>query len=164
MISHWNLRWQQGFRDLQDSLKYSSWSLIWTFLVLPLISISSSPLCWLFGIVSNAQTTIGITVNFMFHSLFCSLVRSKYLSFRFLLFSFIFYFLFFAETAKSIRGQFFFLNIIITSFSYQLLLMVFNWRLSDSKFLKVFRTLLFILADFKRAVVWLVSYLPLIST
>ena len=52
--------------------------------------------------------------------------------------------------------------IIITheSFSHQLTLMVFHWRLSDSKSPKVSRTLLSILAVFNKAVVWMVSTRP----
>ena len=49
--------------------------------------------------------------------------------------------------------------IIIThqNFSHQRKLMVFHWRLSDSKLPQVSRTLLSILAVFNNAVVWIVS-------
>ena len=47
--------------------------------------------------------------------------------------------------------------IIHYSFSHQRKLMVFHWRLSDSKSPQVFRTLLSILAVFNNAVVWMVS-------
>ena len=52
--------------------------------------------------------------------------------------------------------------IIITheSFSHQLTLMVFHWRLSDSKSPQVSRTLLSILAVFNNVVVWMVSTRP----
>ena len=43
------------------------------------------------------------------------------------------------------------------SFSHQRKLMVFHWRLSDSKSPQVSRTLLSILAVFNNAVVWMVS-------
>ena len=49
------------------------------------------------------------------------------------------------------------------SFSHRLWLMVFHWSLSDSKSPQVSRTLLSILADLKKAVVWMVSTPPLIS-
>ena len=41
--------------------------------------------------------------------------------------------------------------------------MVFHWSLSDTKSLKVFRTLLSIVADLNNAGVWMVSTRPLIS-
>ena len=41
--------------------------------------------------------------------------------------------------------------------------MVFRWSLSDSKSLKVSRTLLYTLADLNNAVVWVVSTRPVIS-
>ena len=54
-----------------------------------------------------------------------------------------------------------YLLIIITSriidFSHQLMLMVFQWSLSDSKSLQVSRTLLSILAVFNNAVIWMIS-------
>ena len=46
------------------------------------------------------------------------------------------------------------------SFSHQLMLMVFRWRLSDSKSPQVSETLLSILAVFNNAVVWMVSTRP----
>ena len=46
------------------------------------------------------------------------------------------------------------------SFSHQRKLMVFHWRLSDSKSPQVSRTLLSILAVFNNAVVWMVSTRP----
>ena len=57
-------------------------------------------------------------------------------------------------------------NIIIilffVGFSHKFKLVVFHWRLSDWKFSQVSRTLLSIQADFKNAVVWMLSILPLI--
>ena len=60
---------------------------------------------------------------------------------------------------------FFLLSFIIISiyyyyFSHQRKLMVFHWRLSDSKPPQVSRTLLSILAVFSNAVVWMVSTRP----
>ena len=46
------------------------------------------------------------------------------------------------------------------SFSYQRKLMVFHWRLSDSKSPQVSRTHLSILAVFNNAVVWMVYTWP----
>ena len=50
--------------------------------------------------------------------------------------------------------------IITQSFSHQRKLMVFHWRLSDSKSPQVSRTLLSILTVFNNAVVWMVSTRP----
>ena len=55
------------------------------------------------------------------------------------------------------------LLLLFAIFSWQPLLMVFHWGLSDSKSLQVTRTLLSILADLKTSVVWMVSIRPLIS-
>ena len=54
--------------------------------------------------------------------------------------------------------EFFYTSIIIYSleFSHQRKLMVFHWRLSDSKSSQVSRTLLSMLAVFNNAVVWIV--------
>ena len=49
---------------------------------------------------------------------------------------------------------------ITTNFSYQRLLIVFHWRLSDSKSPQVSRTIFSILAVFNNAVVWMVTRLP----
>ena len=51
--------------------------------------------------------------------------------------------------------------IIITCFSKQLLLVVFFWRMSDSKYSQIGKTLLRILADLND--VWIVPTLQLIS-
>ena len=52
---------------------------------------------------------------------------------------------------------------LIESFSHQRQLMVFHWRLSDSKFPQVSRTLLGILANLNNDVVWAFSSRPVIS-
>ena len=97
--------------------------------------------------VSRTLVTVpnGIIITFMFHSFFSSLARSRYLSFFSHSFSFILW------SAGII--------IIICSleFSHQRKLMVFHWRLSDSKSPQVSRTLLSILAVFNNAVVWMFS-------
>ena len=49
------------------------------------------------------------------------------------------------------------------SFPHQRQFMVFHWNLSDRKSTQVFRTLLSILADLNKALVWIVSTRPLIS-
>ena len=51
----------------------------------------------------------------------------------------------------------------LESFSYQCQLMVFHWSLSDNKSPQDSRTLLSILVNFNKAVVWMVSTCPLIS-
>ena len=57
--------------------------------ILPLISNSSSLFSKPLGTVPSAPTANGITIILIFHSFFCSLAKSKYLSiFYFLLFSF----------------------------------------------------------------------------
>ena len=53
--------------------------------------------------------------------------------------------------------------LFIESFSHQLTLMVFRWSVCDSKFPRVSRTHLSILADLNNAVVWTVSTRPVIS-
>ena len=45
----------------------------------------------------------------------------------------------------------------LVSFSYQLLVIIFHWSLSDSKSLEFSRTLLSILVDRNNAVVWMAS-------
>ena len=64
-------------------------------------------------------------------------------------------------TQSCLVSCFFFTIYIIViyslEFSHQRKLMVFHWRLSDSKFPQVSRTLLSILAVFNNAVVWMVS-------
>ena len=77
----------------------------------PPASKSSSPFSNPLVIVPNAPITIGETVTLMFHSLFSSLARSRYLSFFSHSFSFT---LWSAGTAKStILHVLFFLLIII---------------------------------------------------
>ena len=54
-------------------------SVVWMVSARPPISNSSSPLTNLWEFVPSVEITIAITVTLMFHSLFSSLARSKYL-------------------------------------------------------------------------------------
>ena len=120
------------------------------------ISKSSSPCSNPLLTALSVTVTIGITVTFVFHSVFSSPVRSRYLSF----FSFVqysagslsFFLLFYYHLVwSSGRDQItrLYLKIIIIivinitneRFSYQCKLTVFHWRLSDSKSPQVSRTL-----------------------
>ena len=56
-------------------------AVVWMVLILPLVSKS-------LGTVPHASTTIGITINLMFHSLFQSLAKSRYLCIFFAFFYF----------------------------------------------------------------------------
>ena len=94
--------WQRVSSGLQDSSKYSNNVLVWMILILSLISNSFSLFFKLLGTIPRAPTTNSITVTLMFHSIFSSLARSKYL-FIFLL-SFIFP-LWSARMAKSAWWQ-----------------------------------------------------------
>ena len=96
---------QQVSSSLQDSSKYSTDlnnAIVWVVSTRPLISksstLSSNPSVSILSIL----TTTGITVTFMFHSLFSSLARSRYLSFFLLSFSFTQWL---AGTAKSTIRQ-----------------------------------------------------------
>ena len=75
----------------------------------PLISRSSSPFINPLVTVLSASITIGINVTFMFHSIFSSLIRSRYLSFFSHSFNFT---LWSAGTAKSsiLQVYLFFIN------------------------------------------------------
>ena len=124
-------------RTLLSILADFSNAVVCMIFVYPPISCSSSPFTKHLGTVLSAPITIGIIVTLIFSCFFSSLERSKYSS----LFSFslLFY-------------------LLIESFSHQL--MVFPWRLSDSKSPQVSRTLLSILAVLNSAVVWMVSTRP----
>ena len=61
------------------------------------------------------------------------------------------------EQQSRLFCRFSFYYLLIRVFLHQRKLMVFHWRLSDSKSLQVSRTLLKILAVFNNAVVWMVS-------
>ena len=53
---------------------------VWMVLILPLISCSSSVFSSFLRNLSMVATTIGITVTFIFHNLYCSQARSRYMS------------------------------------------------------------------------------------
>ena len=98
MVFHWNFddsKYPQVFRTLLSMLVDLYKTVIW---MLSTCSLIFNPL----GIVPSAPTTIGITVTFMFHSFFSSLVRFKNLSL--FLISFIFS-LWYAHTVKSTIQQ-----------------------------------------------------------
>ena len=67
-------------RTLLSILVDCSSAVFWMVSMLPLISRFSSLFSKLFVTVPSARTTIGITFTLMFHSLFNSLARSRYLS------------------------------------------------------------------------------------
>ena len=79
----WSLR---VTRTIQSILADFSSAVVWSVSIIPLISSSPSLFFKTLRIFRSAQTTIGITVTFMFHRFFSSLARSKYLSFHFPLF------------------------------------------------------------------------------
>ena len=99
----------------------------------PPTSKSSSPFSNHLVTFQNARITISIIVTCIFHSFF--------------------------QFPSKVEVIIIIIIIIIYSleFSHQRKLMVFHWRLSDSKSPQVSRTLLSILAVFNNAVVWIVS-------
>ena len=103
----WQFDWQVS-RTLLRILAVHSNAVVFIVSNRPLTSKSSSPLV----IVPKALITIGTIVTFMFHIVFNSLARSKYLSF----FSFSFRFILWsAGTAKSTILQilFFFVGLLL---------------------------------------------------
>ena len=96
----------------------------------PLIFNSFSPFTNPLGTVLSAPITIGIIVTFMFHSVFCTLARSSYLS----LFSFSFDFtLWSAGTAKTTIRQvpFLFFSFSFFFFFFFLLTVTRSGRLAE---------------------------------
>ena len=77
---------------------HASNAVVWMESTHPLFSKSSTPFINPFGDCTKAQITIGIIIIFMFHSIFNSAARSRYLSFFSIFFSFT---LWSAETGKS---------------------------------------------------------------
>ena len=121
MVFHWSLsdsKSPQVSRTLLSILAVFSNAVVWMVSTRPPTSKSSRPFNNPLVTVPKAPITIGIIVNFMFHSFFNSLARSRYLSLILDSFSFI---LLSARTAKSTTLQifffffFFFLLIIIRS-------------------------------------------------
>ena len=92
----------QVSRILLSILADPNYVIVWMVFTRLRISNSSSPSINPLVTVPSAPITIGITVTFIFHSFFSSLVRSMYLPFFMLSFSFT---LWSAGTAKSIIRQ-----------------------------------------------------------
>ena len=117
VVFHWNLSDSKSPQVSSTRLRILdvlSNAVVWIVSTRPPTSRSSRPLNNPLVIVPKAPITIGTIVTFMFHSLFNSLARSRYLSFFSHSFSFI---LRSAGTAKSTISQilFFFFLIIIRS-------------------------------------------------
>ena len=101
MVLHWILsdsKSPQVSRTLLSILAVINNVVVWMVFSPPPTTKSSSPFNNPFVTVLNTPITIGIIVTFMFHSFFNTLIRSCYLSFFSLFFSFI---LWSAGTAKS---------------------------------------------------------------
>ena len=139
LVKGLSLKRQQVSSDLQVSFD-EFWlilnnAVIWIASVFSLISNSSSLFPKPLRTVPSTPTTIGITVTFMFHSVFSFLARSKYLS-SFLL-SFIFNLLF-VETAKSMTWPV--LSFLLINTWFNLLI-----RISWSAFISIFRKISWVL-------------------
>ena len=105
IVFHWSLghkKSPQVSRTLLSILIFLNNVGVWMVSTRPPTSKSSSPFNSPLVTVPNAPITIGIIVTFMFHSIFNSLARSRYLSFFSISFSFI---LRSAGTAKSTFSQ-----------------------------------------------------------
>ena len=92
MVFHWSLsdsKSPQVSRTRPSILAVFSNAVIWIVSTRSLTSKSFRPFNNPLVIVPKAPITIGIIVTFMFHSLFYSLARSRYLSFFSHSFSFI---------------------------------------------------------------------------
>ena len=95
MVFHWSLsdsKSPQVTRTLLNILAVLNNTVVWMVSTRKPTSKSSSPFNNPLVIVPKAPITIGIIVTFMFHSVFNSLARSRYLfffshSFRFILWS-----------------------------------------------------------------------------
>ena len=82
LVFHWGLsdsKSPQISRTLLSILSDLNNVVMWIFSACPSISNSWNPFTKLLMFVPSAGITIGITVTFMFHSLFSSLTRSKFL-------------------------------------------------------------------------------------
>ena len=132
----------QVSRTLLSILADLSNAVVWVVSTRPSISSSSSLLAKLLMTVPSTRIIIGITVNFISHNILSSLA-SPCLSFHFLWFSLIYFFVSFPPTNVS---RWIFAGVWVTD-----------------KFSQVSRTLLSILAVFKDAVGWVVSICPLVS-
>ena len=108
MVFNWRLsdsKFPQVSRTLLSILAVFSSAVVWMVSTRPQTSKSSRPFNNPLVTVPKAPVTIGINVTFMFHSLFNSLARSRYLSLFSDSFSFIQWS---ARTAKSTTLQIFF--------------------------------------------------------
>ena len=111
MVFHWSLYHSKSlyvYRTLLSILANLNSAVVWMVFTRFLISNSSSTFTNPSMTVPSAAIIIGITVTFMFHSVFSSLARSRYLSlfspsFNFTLWS--------AGTAKSMIRQVFLMTI-----------------------------------------------------
>ena len=91
MVFHWSLsdsKSLQVSRTLLGILADLNNAVVWVVSTRPLISSTSSPWMNLMVTVPRVPITIGIPVNFMFHIFFNFQLRSRYLSFFSLSFSF----------------------------------------------------------------------------
>ena len=84
MVFHWSLsdiKSLQVSRTLLSILADLNYIVVWMVSIHPLVTMSSSLYSNLLVTVPSAWIRIGITVIFMFHCFYSSLVRFKYLSF-----------------------------------------------------------------------------------
>ena len=96
MVSHWGLSYNkssQVSRSLLSILADLNNAVVVMVSTRPLISKTAIPCTNPLVTVPRPPITVGITVTFMFHSLFSSLERSRYLSLFFFFFFFFFAFL-----------------------------------------------------------------------
>ena len=108
-VFHWSLsdsKFPQVSRTLLSILAVLNNAVVWMVSTCPSTSKSSNLFNSPLVTVPKATITIGIILTFMFHNIFSSLARSRYLSFFLLSFSFI---LWSARTAKSTILQILFL-------------------------------------------------------
>ena len=91
---------------------------------------------------------------------FAFLLLKIFIQLFFFSFLFLFFFLVIFVLIILVYYYYYYYYLLIESFSHQRKLMVFHWRLSDSKSLQVSRNLLSILTVFNNAVVLIVSTRP----
>ena len=118
MVSHWSdSKPPQVFRTLFNIRADLNNAVVWMISTRLLISKPSSLCINPLVTVPRAPITIGITISFMWHSLFCfffdSLARSKHLSFFLLSFNFTHWFA--GREKSTIQQVLFFLLAIIKS-------------------------------------------------
>ena len=160
MVFHWSLndsKSPQVSRTLLSILAVLSNAVICIVLTRPPTSKSSRPFNIPLVTVPNAPITIGIIVLFIIYLL----IRVFHIGVSWLSFTgdWVTASLLTSPGLFSVFWPYYY-YLLIESFSHQYWLMVFHWRLSDSKSPQVSRTLLSILAVFNNAVVWMVSTCP----